>query len=490
MTTKSYTPVTKGVSWLLSEIMINSSYGRKEIQELKPFKAEDFQIAKKSFSELEAAKSFFSQDKAKLNSLFNHFKKLRNIYGTIQNLKTTSILDETEFLEIKGFAILSEKILEETSQMGFKASSISMVSLNSVIKLLNPEEKILPSFHLSESYSNSLGKIRAEKKSIEAKILNAKTEDDKKRYRAERSKIVQQEKEEEFNIRISLGNDLRKYLSEIENNASMLGKLELLLARTEIGLRWPSCEPDIQDLKSIESIEIKDLLNPEIYEILRSENKSFTPVNISIQKGVTLLTGANMGGKTVALSTIAMNMELLSIGFSPYARIFKSCLPDFIEFVSGDGQDQESGLSSFGAELMELHEFIAISKKGSGLAIFDEFARSTNPGEGKNFVQALCEFLQNSDSFGIVATHYDGVNLDGANYYQVVGLQDDSYTIETDQVNHSSYKKKIISGLSDKMDYSLKKIEGNYEVPKDALKIASILNLDEEFLEIIKKYYQ
>jgi hypothetical protein len=39
------------------------------------------------------------------------------------------------------------------------------------------------------------------------------------------------------------------------------------------------------------------------------------------------------------------------------------------------------------------------------------------------------------------------------------------------------------------MDYRLKKLDDDYQVPRDALHIADLLDADEEFLKILRKYY-
>ena len=66
-------------------------------------------------------------------------------------------------------------------------------------------------------------------------------------------------------------------------------------------------------------------------------------------------------------------------------------LLDFIFFVSDDMQDISKGLSTFGAEIIKLKEINSYVKNGTGLIVFDEFARGTNPKEGQNFVKSFSE---------------------------------------------------------------------------------------------------
>ena len=115
----------------------------------------------------------------------------------------------------------------------------------------------------------------------------------------------------------------------------------------------------------------------------------------------------------------------------------------------------------------------------------DEFARGTNPSEGKMFVEGLSDYINKFQSFSIMATHYDGVVKKGSPHYQVVGLKN---------IDFSDLKRKIdlnnrdsISLIQKHMDYSIEKIESVQDVPKDALNIATLIGIDEELLKIIKK---
>jgi len=62
-------------------------------------------------------------------------------------------------------------------------------------------------------------------------------------------------------------------------------------------------------------INFIEAFNPEIKEILEKGAKVFTPVSIDLSSGATIITGANMGGKSVTLKTIVLNLLLGQMGF-------------------------------------------------------------------------------------------------------------------------------------------------------------------------------
>lgn len=192
-----------------------------------------------------------------------------------------------------------------------------------------------------------------------------------------------------------------------------------------------------------------------------------------------------MGGKSVALKTIAENVLLFHMGFFVFAKEAKISLLDFLFFVSDDMQDISKGLSTFGAEIIKLKEVNRYLNNGSGLIIFDEFARGTNPKEGQKFVRALAKYLNIKDSLSIITTHFDAVTTKEMKHYQVVGLK---------KLNFDELKNKILASnnsmelIQENMDFSLEETE-NTEVPKDAYNIAKLIGLDDEISEMIYDEY-
>lgn len=483
---KRYRATTPGVAWLLANLQLESPYGREALKNLQPVGSVGLEKVSYSLSELSTIVDFVKNNPNFVPSISNIFKGLRNINGSLDNIDAQVPPAETELLEIKNFAMLVTSLSHVYDQSGLQLASIEFIDVQPVIKTLNPDNNIISSFHIHEAYSDRLKQLRLEKKRLETAILNTPQPLQKDALRSERALLVQHEKDEEFNIRIELGKRLQSLLPQLRHNATMVGQFELLLAKAQLALTWPSCCPRLLPANCGTPMVVKDAINPEIAEILARQGKNFTPVSLEVIRGTTLVTGANMGGKSVALMTVAMNAELASLGFFVFASEFSMPLFDFIYLITGDSQNLSSGLSSFGAEMIKLSELTSLTRKGIGLAICDEFARSTNPSEGSRFVQALSEFLQKSGSYGIIATHYDGIDTEGAAFYQVIGLKNKSTTTS---ISTAPDRSTVLHNLCANMDYRLVKLSGHYEVPKDALHIATILETDPLFLNILKKYY-
>ncbi len=478
---QQYKPATEATAWVLANLNLSSPYGRKALKALRPATSHTRCALEQSFDELARLVDFCRQHPQFAPQAQAIFRQLRNISGSLLNLQEERVPDEVELFEIKLFAIHFCSITALVKGSGVKLS-LTFDDLQPIVRLLNPDEMIISTFHLHDSYSDELKETRNEKRLLENRILNAIDAEIADNLRQQRSELVRREKELEYQVRSGLGRQLQDWLPQLNRSIETLCQFELLLAKTSAALRWPSCRPVLAENGA--ALRAVDAVNPQILEILKPQGKAFTPVTLDVIRGTTLLTGANMGGKSVALMTVATSAELVRLGFFAFAAEFSMPLFDHVCCIAGDGQDQTSGLSSFGAEVIQLKELSELKRQGCGLAVFDEFARSTNPYEGRRFVQALGEFLQQTDWHGIIATHYDGIDLPQAACYQVVGLKNKGQLKPT-----SGDMRALIDNLCANMDYRLRKLDGHSEVPHDALHIATLLDADPRFLKLLKKLY-
>lgn len=347
---------------------------------------------------------------------------------------------------------------------------------------MDPDGEKVPTFYIYDSYSEVLKEIRDKKKSIEKKIFSTSDIDEIGRLKEERLSVIVEEEQEELRIRQILSAEVLKYGEVYLENIDKIGNLDFLMAKVRFAQQYGGKRAKISTEMKISA---KGLVNIEVREMLDSKGKNFTPIDIELASGVTIITGANMGGKSVALKTITENLLLFNYGFFVVADEAEFPIVDFVFFVSDDMQDISKGLSTFGAEIMKLKEVNVFLELGTGFVVFDEFARGTNPKEGQKFVKALAECLNDKDSISLITTHFDGIAQANMNHYEVVGLKN---------VDFNKLKTKIeisvnsMSLIQDYMDYRLERSDDS-EVPKDALNIAKLIGIDKKFANIILQEY-
>lgn len=413
--------------------------------------------------------------------LYDDIERIMMEFKDISNLMArynkNYILDEIELFEIKNFAINIKKLMNIYMDLNLNID-IEFYSTSKIVELLNPEGKITKSFQIYNSYSEELSNVRKEKTNIEKLIFKETDVDKIKSLKDKRLNLIVIEDKIQRRIQKELSEKIYLYIGDIKNNITALGRLDLLIAKGKIAIKYCAVKPVVK--KEI-NISFHEMNNPKVMNYLEKDNKKYIPISIDLDQGVTVITGANMGGKSVSIKTIVLNLLLAQMGFYVFAEKASFSMMDFIYLVSDDMQSISRGLSSFGAEIIKLNEAVDDIKGSNGFIGLDEFARVTNPREGFILLKALCKFLKNYNTISLISTHYDGIIDKDIKHYQVVGLKN----VDDDMlVRHIAMDKEdSISIIQEKMDYRLEIVDEKCSVPKDALKVARMLGLDEKIIE-------
>jgi dsDNA-specific endonuclease/ATPase MutS2 len=210
---------------------------------------------------------------------------------------------------------------------------------------------------------------------------------------------------------------------------------------------------------------------------------------MELSGGVSCVTGANMGGKTVSMKLAGLVAAMAGHGmFVPCASATVG-LSSSISMLIGDGQDVSRGLSSFGSEMDGLNVMLAESGERA-LLLIDEIAGATNPAEGRALTRALVAYLSDKPYVTMLTTHFDGVAGGAAVVrYRVRGLSGaDLGTLSAALADAGPDDR--LKAIAELMDYGLERASGEEEadVPRDALRIAEILGINGEILELARKY--
>lgn len=221
--------------------------------------------------------------------------------------------------------------------------------------------------------------------------------------------------------------------------------------------------------------EVEQARFPALQEELRKDGRAFTPIDVSLN-GVAVLTGPNMGGKSVALRTCGFAAVCAAYGLPVPARRARMPLFAQISWLGIGGDDAQGGLlSAFAREVVRLNDVLATAAKPR-FVLMDEFARTTTPREGKALVVAVVRRLQSEGAFGLVATHVDGVaSAAGVRHYAVRGLREMPSRANGDL-------RAALATLADSMDYRLAEVRGDEVTHGDAIALAELLGADQRIV--------
>ncbi len=194
-------------------------------------------------------------------------------------------------------------------------------------------------------------------------------------------------------------------------NTALLGHLDSAGARARFGLARSASAPTL-------SVEPVIRIVRGRHPLLRREA---VPLDFEIGEAfdAVVISGPNMGGKTVVLKTAGL-LCLLAYAGIPIPASATSTIGEFsrIECVIGDEQSIAQDLSSFSAHLQALRA-AATGANTRTLVLVDEIGSGTEPGAGAALAQAFIEALIRLGAKVAVTTHFTQLKTFAATHDRV-----------------------------------------------------------------------
>ena len=400
--------------------------------------------------------SFLSDtaNKTTAGAIMQVLHQAQDIEGTLRNLQAGMVLDDIELFEIKKFALLVAELIE----MPEVASLVELAEVEETIEVLDPEHKRIPRFFIYDEYDVRLAPLRK-------KLRQFSTPP------AEKAILETECSAIEDSIRQLLSEKLLVHHSSLHQSFMAFAELDFLLAKAAFCIQHHCCCPVVAKGETVYT----GLFNMEVQDLLQKKGKGFQPVDISLTADPCIITGANMGGKTILLKSVAVAQYLFQFGFFvPAAKAtivpVEKVLCSF-EIVTST----KSGLSSFATEIVRINSILQQAKSNTKLLVLlDEPAQTTNPAEGAAIVSAIASILKDSNIRSLITTHYS--NIKGVfRRLNVKGLKVPVGGANITAENITAY-----------MDYSLEE-NTTGKAPVNAIQVAAMLGVDEELVSKAKE---
>lgn len=466
-----------GLKYILDRTEPCSAPGKnalKKIEFYTPDAKEELLTELENVEKLKQAVALRAKEISQLESVFFHLKDLHNTFDRLSR----ATLDEVELFELKAFLRLTRQAsgIAETLSEKYGLKAVAFRKTEKAFELLEADKG--EGFFVDDALSEKLLAARREKETANAALARAKNEAELAAARQRHLNAAAKEDAAQEEARERLSALLRPFAEDFAFNSELAGRLDLMLAKARLAYASDAIKPIVGG----DELKLIQMTNPEIEEKLRLRGSDFTPVSIEANRGVTLITGANMGGKSVALKSIALNVLLAQLGYFVYAREARVPLFDFVEIVNENMQSVDRGLSTFGGEIVKLNSVMERLKKGMfGLCLMDEFAGGTNFEEGSRIFRAVERALNEMNGIFILTTHFDGVSADAKALYQVKGLSGADLKSLDREIESGADGTELIAQY---MDYGLVRVDDKTKgVPKDAVAVCRLLRIDQDVLK-------
>jgi len=218
--------------------------------------------------------------------------------------------------------------------------------------------------------------------------------------------LANQEKREEDKVLRRLTDQVRHTFPELTGNLDALAELDAIAAKVRFAREYRAREPL---LKRTGGVDFRQARHPLL--LARGKVSPQAPETVAIDLQITpekrflVISGANAGGKTVALKTLGLLTLMVQSGlpipvaegseFTPFSQIFADI---------GDTQDLHQNLSTFSAHLKRSLDMLA-ELTGRALILLDELGTATDPTEGGALALALLRTFFRRGAYGAATTH-------------------------------------------------------------------------------------
>lgn len=471
------------------------------------------------------------RDEVRLNRITHHLKRLPRFPE-----EAHPVYDEVEIFQFKKFLHNYKSILELLDARVQSAFGFSYVS-EPFERMLDLGRQSAESFYVADEYSEELAQVRAEIRSADAAIRvtrEARAAEIKARWGLEfgfrdfvlidreelgevrkaselllvepydemkyavrplrsaeelvlserRTGLLSRERSCEESVLEALSRAARQELPRFLEYREIVKQFDLSLARARMAKAHGLQRPVLTDGE----IRVEGGRFVPCEEMCQAMGTPYTPLDVAIDASVTVIFGSNMGGKTVVLKSFAFLQLCAQSGlFVPAARFETRLFRNFHYLGEGCTREDTQGLSGFGFEIQQLNRAWGTFQEPT-LALFDEFARTTNSHEAEAIISAVIEAMAgNRAVVALFSTHFRGVRrLSGTRYLRMKGL--DRAGLDAREAEGVSLDERIRL-INKHMEHRLIADDGAQTV-SDAIAVATLLGMDPGVSRRADHYFQ
>lgn len=224
---------------------------------------------------------------------------------------------------------------------------------------------------------------------------------------------------------------LAEYIPAIQLDASLIARLDCLVAFTRVAMENHYNRPIVDDSLSIDIVEGR---HPVIEKEL-PPGEPYISNSVSLSNNGTqimMITGPNMSGKSALLRQTALNVLMAQIGCYVAADSAHVGIVDKIFTRVGASDNISLGESTFMVEMNEAASILNNMSERS-LILFDELGRGTSTYDGISIAWAIVEHIHEygkTHPKTLFATHYHELNEMEKSFSRVV-----NYNVSVKEIN-------------------------------------------------------
>jgi DNA mismatch repair ATPase MutS len=510
-----------GFDWLRAAVAPVSPYGERRFAEVRPFFAgEELNAQARAERAAELASRLNAQ---RMEALRFQLSELPDAENAIARASMGDVLTDPSLLELRRFCAAVERIDRVLDDEKID-ERLGNDAVHAMLETLDTGQREADGFYLDDAFDADLSDARARYRAAQAEFETARGREMEVAARAlgrddlgdefivmradihaglpsgirvvreaptyflctleygetalaalgRRDAAAERVAGFEEGVRARLSMIVQRNGEGLTQAARALGDFDVLLAAARFAQRH-GCVPSVVAAEPM--LEFASARFLPLETELIAAGRVFTPLDIALNDAA-VLTGPNMGGKSVCLLTCGFVALCVSFGLPVPAASARVALFDRISWL-GMGREAHVGglLSSFAQEVLALKEILTQPPLRL-LILVDEFARTTTPHEGKALVVALLGRLRQLGACAMVATHLEAVaEAAGVRHFAVRGLRGIPAPPATGDIEQA------LETLGASMDYRVGEVSGIGTSRADAIALTALLGLDRQFVD-------
>ena len=306
-------------------------------------------------------------------------------------------LDELREIAYHGKDFLSEMQKRESERTGIPSLKIAFNNVfGYYIEVRNAhKDKVPEEWIRKQTLVNAERYITEELKIYEHKILGAE----------EKILALEQRLFQELIL------EMAAYISPIQTNAQILGRIDCLLSFAMVAEKYNYCKPEINEGTALKITKGRHPVIEQSMPLGEPYVSNDLTLDPDTQQ-IMMITGPNMSGKSALLRQTALIVLMAQMGCFVPAEAAAIGVVDKVFTRVGASDNISSGESTF---MVEMNETASILNNLSprSLILLDEIGRGTSTYDGISIAWAIAEYLHESKKAKcktLFATHYHELN--------------------------------------------------------------------------------
>lgn len=297
-----------------------------------------------------------------------------------------------------------------------------------------------------------------------------------------RELIVEEAREIE-RVLLTLTDQVHRQVEAIAASYGLLGQLDFYHAAALLSRDLRAAPPR---LNTDGRIVLRNARHPILQ--LSDQCEAVVPLDLEVGENAQTLviTGPNMGGKTVALKSVGIMTMMAQAGLHiPADDDTEIAVFDAIFADIGDEQSIEASLSTFSAHLGHIRTILDEADERT-LVLLDELGAGTDPSAGAAMGMAILESLTSRGTVTAATTHFDALKAFAS---RTEGVENGSMVFNVETLTPAYQFRQGIPGAS----YAIE-IGSRLGMPEDVLERTSRFmgtaerRLDEVIMEVDRKH--